>query len=120
MNNLTLLIAQTLGFIGFIISLLAFHKKKKEKILGNMILSNIFDLIHYLLLGAYSGCVTKLLAIFRNSFVIFKDKYKALSSNIFLYYYMLYLEYGLSKIYGLYFLSYLLLFMLWLFGEVMN
>ena len=89
MNNLNLIIAQTLGFIGFIISLLAFHKKKKEKILGNMILSNIFDLIHYLLLGAYSGCVTKLLAIFRNSFVIFKDRYEALSSNIFLYIFIL-------------------------------
>ena len=36
---------------------------------------NIFDLIHYLLLGAYSGCITKLLAIFRNGFVIFKDNY---------------------------------------------
>ena len=44
MNNLTLILAQVLGFIGFIISLLAFKKKKKEKILGNMILSNIFDL----------------------------------------------------------------------------
>ena len=29
MNNLTLILAQALGFIGFIISLLAFHKKKK-------------------------------------------------------------------------------------------
>ena len=89
MNNLNLIIAQTLGFIGFIISLLAFHQKKKDKILKNMILSNIFDLIHYLLLGAYSGCITKLLAIFRNGFVILKNKYKTLSSNIFLYVFIL-------------------------------
>ena len=89
MTSVTLIIAQAFGFIGFIISLLAFHKKKKEKILRNMILSNIFDLIHYLLLGAYSGCITKLLAIFRNSFVILKDKFKTLSSNIFLYIFIL-------------------------------
>lgn len=89
MNNITIIIAQALGFISFIISLIAFHKRKKEKILRSMILSNIFDLIHYLLLEAYSGCITKLLAIFRNVFVIFKDKYKALSSNMFLYIFIL-------------------------------
>lgn len=96
MNNIILIISQVLGFIAFIISLLAFHKNKKEKILGNMILSNIFDLIHYLLLGAYSGCITKLLAMFRNIFVIFKDKNKSLSSNIFLYIFIL--AYTLSGI----------------------
>ena len=89
MNNIILIIAQVLGFIAFVISLLAFHKNKKEKILGSMILSNIFDLIHYLLLGAYSGCITKLIAICRNIFVIFKDKNKVLSSNIFLYVFIL-------------------------------
>ena len=47
MNNIALIIAQAFGFISFIISLIAFHKRKKEKILGSMILSNIFDLIHY-------------------------------------------------------------------------
>lgn len=89
MNNIIVIIAQVLGFIAFVISLLAFHKNKKEKILGSMILSNIFDLIHYLLLEAYSGCITKLLAICRNIFVIFKDKNKTLSSNIFLYIFIL-------------------------------
>lgn len=89
MNNIILILSQVLGFIAFIISLLAFHKNRKEKILGNMILSNLFDLIHYLLLGAYSGCITKLLAMCRNVFVIFKDKNKALSSNIFLYIFIL-------------------------------
>lgn len=89
MNNIIVIIAQVLGFIAFVISLLAFHKNKKEKILGSMILSNIFDLIHYLLLEAYSGCMTKLIAICRNIFVIFKDKNKVLSSNIFLYVFIL-------------------------------
>lgn len=77
---------QIIGLIAFIISLVAYHKDKKEKILLYMILSSLLNLIHYLLLGAYSGCVTKLISVIRDSFIILKQKYKnsILSSNIFL------------------------------------
>ena len=34
-------IGQVIGFIAFIISLIAYHRKKKNKILGNMVISNI-------------------------------------------------------------------------------
>lgn len=78
------IIAQIIGFIAFVISLIAYHRNKKEKILGNMIISNVLNLIHYLLLGAYSGCATKVMAIARDSFIIIKKKNKRLSSNIFL------------------------------------
>ena len=77
-------IAQIIGFIAFLFSLVAYHKSKKNKILGNMIISNVLNLIHYLLLGAYSGCITKVLAIIRDNFIILKDKNKKLSSNIYL------------------------------------
>lgn len=85
MNNIIFIIAQIIGFVAFLISLSAYHKNKKEKILSNMLLSNILDLTHYLLLSAYSGCITKILAICRNLFVMFKEKNKILSSNIFMY-----------------------------------
>ena len=78
------IVAQIIGFIVFVISLIAYHRNKKEKILGNMIISNILNLIHYLLLEAYSGCATKVMAIARDSFIIIKKKNKVLSSNIFL------------------------------------
>lgn len=78
------IVAQIIGFIAFVISLIAYHRNKKEKILGNMIISNILNLIHYLLLEAYSGCATKVMAIARDSFIIIKKKNKVLSSNIFL------------------------------------
>ena len=42
-------IAQIIGFIAFIISLIAYHRKTKSKILGNMAISNILNLVHYLL-----------------------------------------------------------------------
>lgn len=80
------IISQILGIVAFIISLLAYHKNKKEKILGNMVLSNILNLVHYLLLGAYTGCITKGLAILRDSFIILKDSRKKLDKRIFFYY----------------------------------
>ena len=77
-------IGQVIGFIAFIISLIAYHRKKKNKILGNMVISNILNLVHYLLLGAYSGCITKVMAIIRDLFIIAKEKNKKLSSYWFL------------------------------------
>lgn len=74
--------AQLIGCIGFVIALFAYHKNKKNKILINMILSNIFYLIHYLMLNAYSGCLTKAVAICRDIFIV--SKKSKLISNIFL------------------------------------
>lgn len=84
MDKTFFIIAQIIGIIAFVLSLIAYHREKKEKILGNMILSNLLNLIHYLLLGAYSGCITKIIAICRDYFIILKSKNKLFSSNIFL------------------------------------
>ena len=78
--------SQIFGTCGFIISLIAYHRKTKKKILRNMVLSNILNLIHYLLLGAYSGCITKLLAIFRDCFIIFKKN----CNNFLNYFYLIF------------------------------
>ncbi len=79
------LISQIIGFIAFIFSLIAYHRKNKKDILTNMVLSNILNLVHYLLLGAFSGCITKLLAIFRDYFIILKEKYSKLSNIFYLF-----------------------------------
>ena len=99
---MTYVIAQIIGFIAFFFSLIAFHKKKKNKILSNMIISNVLNLIHYLLLGAYSGCVTKVLAIIRDNFIILKDKNKKLSSNIYLLLFILFSINSSINIYYIY------------------
>ena len=80
--TLIYIISQVLGICGFIVSLIAFHRKEKKTILKTSILSNILDLIHYILLGAYSGAITKVLAMLRNYFVILKERHPKLS-NIF-------------------------------------
>ena len=78
-------ISQFIGFAAFFVSILAYHKNKKEKILKNMIMSNVLNLIHYLLLGAYSGCITKFLAVFRDSFIIMKEGNKKYNKSKYLY-----------------------------------
>lgn len=80
------IVIQLIGLAAFLISLIAYQKDKKEKILCYMILSSLLNLIHYLLLGAYSGCITKIISIIRDLFIILKNRYnnKILSSNIFL------------------------------------
>ena len=77
-------VAQIIGFIAFMYSLIAYHRKDKKTILSNMVISNILNLIHYILLGAFSGCITKLLAILRDYFIILKEKYNKLSNLFYL------------------------------------
>ena len=78
------IIAQIIGFIAFVISLLAYHRKKKEKIFQTMMIANVLDIVHYLLLNAYSGCVTKVIALLRNKIIIVKEKNKKINNNMVL------------------------------------
>lgn len=78
------IISQIIGGISFLISLTTYHKKEKKKILTTAIISNFLKLIHYILLDAYSGCITKILGILRDIIIVKKEKVKFLSSNIIL------------------------------------
>jgi len=76
------IISQIAGFIAFILSLIAYHKKKKSKIFQTMMVANVLDIIHYILLGAYGGCITKVIALVRNQIIIVKEKNKKFNNNI--------------------------------------
>lgn len=89
MINWIYIISQMIGLTAFILSLIAYHQKNKKSILGNMIVSNVLNLIHYILLGAFSGCITKLIAIGRDYFIILKEKHSRLSSKLYLVIFML-------------------------------
>lgn len=84
-NLMSYILSQLFGFGAFLISLTAYHKDKKKKILSTMIFSNLLNFMHYLLLGATSGCITKVIAIIRDIFVIEKKKYPLLNKKVFLY-----------------------------------
>lgn len=76
--------SQILETIAFFIVLIGYHLKTKKNIFKTMCIANIFNIFHYLLLNAYSGCVTKIIALIRNLFIIEKEKNKKYSSNIYL------------------------------------
>lgn len=78
-------LSQIIGFIAFLFSIVAYHLDKKEKILNKMRISSIINFFHYLLLGAYSGCITKILAILRDTIIIKKEKNKTLNSYYILF-----------------------------------
>ena len=82
-------IAQIIGFVALFISLIAYHRKDKKSIMSNLVICNLFKLVHYLLLGAYSGCVTKIIAIIRDGFIIIKEKNTKLSNNVFLLFFIM-------------------------------
>ena len=81
--TVTYIISQIFALISFILSLVAYYRIKKEKIMLTMVVSNIFNLIHYVILGATTWYITKILAILRDSFIVLKEKKKR-NSNIFL------------------------------------
>ena len=78
--KITYIISQIVGFVSFFISLMAYHRNKKDKIFKTMTIANVFDIAQYILLGAYSGCITKVMAVIRNEIIILKEKHKILNT----------------------------------------
>ena len=78
------IISQILAFISFILGIIAYYASKKEKIMLTVVASNILSLIHYVLLWATSGCITKIIAIIRDFFIVIKDK-KHWNSSVVLF-----------------------------------
>lgn len=73
--------SQIAGFLAFVLSLVAYHRKEKKKIFQTMTISNILEMIHYILLNAYSGFITKLIALIRNEIIILKEKNSKINSK---------------------------------------
>lgn len=82
--NTIYVISQIAGFTAFILSLIAYHKKEKRQIFQTMLIANILDIIHYLLLKAYSGCITKVITLIRNKILILKENNKNLNNILIL------------------------------------
>lgn len=78
------ILSQIAAFIALIITLISYHLKQKKKIFKMMCLSNVFNIVHYLCLGAYSGCITKIIALMRNLFIVKKENNKKLDKLIYL------------------------------------
>ena len=86
------ILAQIIGLFSFIVSLIAYHKKTKKKILSTMIISNTLNFIHYFLLDAISGGITKIVAVIRDILIINKKN----SKSIFYIFVFIYLILGIT------------------------
>jgi len=86
------ILAQIIGLFSFLIALVAYHQKTKKKILSTMIISNTLNFIHYFLLDAISGGITKIVAVIRDILIINKKN----SKSIFYIFVIIYLILGIS------------------------
>ena len=77
------IISQILAFVAFLFNVSAYQLKKKSQILSFTITGNVLNMIHYILLGAWSGMATKVIAIVRDSYVRHKGKMPELSKMPF-------------------------------------
>lgn len=76
--------SQIFGILSLIVTLISYHLKTKKQIFKGMCVANVLDITHYLLLNAYSGLTTKVMALIRNIFILIKEKNQKLNSNLFL------------------------------------
>ncbi len=77
MANSRYLWSQIFAFLAFVVSIYAYQRNTKKKILSTMIIANTLNLVHYAILNAYSGCITKVVGFFRDLAIVKKGKRKA-------------------------------------------
>ena len=65
--------SQIIETIALVITLYSYHLKTKKSIFKGMCVANILDITHYFFLNAYSGLVTKVMALVRNIFILKKE-----------------------------------------------
>lgn len=83
------IISQIFASLAFLFSLIAYHQRRKKKIMICMVISNILNSCHYFFLNSYSACMIKIVGVTRDSFMTIKDNQKTLNKHIYLYLFLL-------------------------------
>ena len=71
------IIAQILGIIGMLMSVLSYQQKGKARILTFQLLGSVLFVVNFFLLGAFSGAILNFVAIIRALIFIYEDKVRA-------------------------------------------
>ena len=71
------IIAQILGIIGMLMSVLSYQQKGKARILTFQLLGSVLFVVNFFLLGAFSGAILNFVAIVRALIFIYEDKVRA-------------------------------------------
>lgn len=78
------MIAQGLGILGLILSIISFQQNTQKRIVLFQFLANVSFCIHFYLIGAYTGSVLNGIGIVRSFIYYFKDKRWA-SSDVWIF-----------------------------------
>ena len=71
------LFADILGGVGIIIAILLYQQKKRESLLAYKLTLDLIWLVHYVLIGAYSGAAVAAIAAFREIIFVKRDPKKS-------------------------------------------
>lgn len=78
------LVSQIFQIIALLLDLIAYHFSTKKKIFFISSVGCIFTILHFLLLGAYSGVAAKTITLFRNAFIAKKEDNKKYDNKMFI------------------------------------
>ena len=90
-ENLKMIIGQIIGGVALFFLLSTYFKKNKTSVVKTMMLSNIFYIIHYFVLGALAGSLTLLIALPRDYYIYLREKHhkkhrhRVLYNNLFFF-----------------------------------
>lgn len=82
-------LAQAVGAVGVAAFLLSFQVKSNKGLLGLQMLANALFAAQFVLLGAFSGCLSMGALILRNFFIAFREKYRWAGRREWLYLFLL-------------------------------
>lgn len=80
-----LLIIQVFGVLGSLFMILSFWQKKRKNMLIFLMFDNLFYLVQYILLGAFSGAIVNVIGFFRVLLFRKKGETDIFKSNLILY-----------------------------------
>lgn len=82
-------LAQAVGAVGVAAFLLSFHVKSNKALLGLQMLANTLFGVQFVLLGAFSGCLSMGVLILRNLFILLRERYAWAGRRGWLYLFLL-------------------------------
>ena len=77
--------AQLVGFVAMALCIGCFQCKSKNMLLALQLAGNAVFILHYVLLGAYSGCASLILLVGSNLMLLFRIKGKSWAQVYFLH-----------------------------------
>ena len=73
--GIELILGQIAGAIALAFLISTYFKKDKISIAKTMLISNIFYILHYFLIGALSGCYALVVALLRDYYILLREKH---------------------------------------------